>query len=458
MNLEKSQKDELGIFDWTDKSKLRPSQKLVLNYTGGLKIDYKENVQKTFSKNGYYLAGPFSQEKGSPAHLMLNDQQYYIHKIYVLAKEVIIQHKPVMNGTDLTLRIPIISANPKNKKYTSIDRLLSSIPLVSLQLNNLLKEGALAALYSGGTVLYLETGISIKTIVPEKNVVNPFEEIGVSLFEPDYVLVPVHLGDDYSFSGKDKKELPQNPVFADIQEGMQEGMDEDMDDFECTPYDIGADNIQFMQVPIADEAISNQANKNTMFGILYLFYMGVIVMALCFLAPLVVKSTVLTLGEKSTNVFRNVKSLFILFFLSIFITSIFITLDGSDRHNVEESKAGLIIFFIAFTCCAMFVVYTTLSGILNHSDGSSWEIGNMLEFLFECLPFKKYRMVFTFFVGIFLILVLSITIDEKYMKGKFSMSPNLIVWGIFMSFSAALFIAYISGKIDLNVDLRGKTG
>ena len=453
MNLEESQKNKTGVFEWTDKTKIRPSQKLVFNYTGGLKIKFKENVQKTFSKNGYFLAGPFLQEKDGVAHLMINDRQYYIYKIYVLAKEVVIQHKPVMNGTDITLRIPIISTNSQNKNYTSIDRLLSNSPLVSFQLNTLLKNGSLAALYSGGTVIYLESGIKLQTIISEKNIVYPYEEIGVSLFKPDYVLVPIHLGDNSSFSGKAEEKL-SNSLFDDLQEGLQDDMIDMDDDMECTPFDMGADNVQFMQVPIADDSLAIQSNKNTMFGILYLFYMGVIVMALCFLAPLIVTSVLSTLNNKDNNdVMTNFKSMFVLFFLCLFIGSIFVTLDGSERHNVEESKAGLIIFFIAFSCSAIFVIYAINSSPLGNSK---WDLGNLMEFLFECLPFKKFKMIFTFFAIFFVVFCLVISIDEKYFKGKFSLTPNVIVWGIFFSFAVGIFAASMTNRVNLNQPLGNK--
>lgn len=440
MNLDKSSsKINTGIFDWTDKTKMKSSTKVILNYNGRLKINYKENVQKTFSKNGYLLAGPFPQEKSSQqADLLLNNQQYYISKIYVLAKEVVIQHEPFTNGPPVSLRIPIASADPKNPKYTCIDRLLSSSPIVSFQFNSLLKDGTMAAFYAGGTTLYLETGVSIQTAIPTQNTVNPFDEMGLSLFEPDYSLVSVHLGDTATVAGK---------------EGFDNMVEMD-DDMECTPFDIGADNVQFMQVPIADETVSGQSDKNTMYGILYMFYMGIIIMVLVFLAPLMVEKTLSTIkADPNSDAMTNFKSLFVLFFLCIFIFSVFITLDGSSRHNVAESKAGLIIFFLAFACSAIFVVYATFSGVLKENDGTKWEIGKVVEFLFECLPFKKYSKVFTYSVYIFLLFCGIILLDQKVFNGVFNFSSYLITWGIFMSFTFGLLFAYYTGKIDLNIVL-----
>lgn len=444
-----SQKNSIGVFDWTDKTKLRTSTKVVLNYTGRLKINFNENVQKTVSKNGYLLAGPFPQEKGSVADLWINDQQYYISKIYILAKEVVIQHEPFTNGSRVSLRIPIVSADPKNKKYTCIDRLLSSTPIVSFQLNNLLKEGALAAIYSSGTTLFLETGISIQTVIPSKNAVNPFDEMGISLFEPDYTLVSVHLGDGSQLkTGDETKNQMKN-----LKEGMEDMVDME-DDMECTPFDIGADNVQFMQVPIADETISGQSDKNTMYGILYMFYMGIIIMALVFLAPLMVQTTLSTIRQdQNSNVMTNFKSLFVLFFTCIFLASVFITLDGSDRHNVAESKAGLIIFFLAFACSSIFVVYATVSGVLKENDGTKWEIGKVVEFMFECLPFKKYKRVFIYFVSVFILFCSIIVIDQRLMNGPFYFSPYLITWGIFMSLTFGLLFAYARGDINLDAEL-----
>jgi len=444
MNAEKTSKN-MDVFDWTDDTKLHPSTKVVLNYTGGLRIKFNENVQKTVSKNGYLLAGPFPQEKDS-VHLLINDRQYYISKIYVLAKEVVIQHEPFTNGTPVSVRIPIVSASPQNTKFTCIDRLLTSTPLVSFQLNSLLKEGSLAAIYDGGTVLYLQRGISIQTVIPTKNAVNPFDEMGISLFEPDYTLVNIHLGDDTG-----KKEGFSNPMYK-----IKEGMDDMEDDLECTPFDIGADNVQFMQVPIADETISGQTNKNTMYGILYMFYMGIIVMVLAFLTPLIVKSTisnVLKDGEKNSDVMTNFKSMFVLFFMSVFLASVFITLDGSQRNNVDESKAGLIIFFLAFSCSSIFVVYTTVSGVLRENTGKKWDIGKVTEFLFECLPLKKYSSIFYISAVIFIIFYLVIIFNEKVLKGPFYSSPYLVSWGIFMSFTLGILFAYLKGYINLNQPL-----
>lgn len=451
MNSEKLQNNTNGLFDWTDKSKLRSSTKLLLNYNGDLKINFNQNVQKTFSKNGYFLAGPFSQVKDGISHLTLNDKQYYISKIYILAKEVIIKHEPFLNGAPITLRIPIISADPKNRKDTCIDRLLRSIPIVSFQLNNLLEDGGLASLYAGGTAIFLKTGISIQTTFPTKNTVNPFDDIGIPMFDPDYSLVKVHLGENQPVS---KKEGFSDPLFNFI-EGMEDTFEMD-DDMECTPYDIGADNVQFMQVPIADETISGQTDKNTMYGILYLFYMGVIVMFLVFITPYLVGSTVSSITKyygKNSNVMTNLKSLFVLFFAFIFVASIFITLDGSERHNVAESKSGLVIFFLAFACSAIFVVYSVVSGILKENDGTSWELGNVVEFMFECLPFKKFHKVFSYSTSIFIFFCIIIVIDQYLMSGAFSFSSYTITWGVFMSLTIGLFLAYLRGGIDLNEKL-----
>ena len=456
MNIEKSQKNT-GVFDWTDKTKLRPSQKVVLNYTGGLEIHFKENVQKTFSKNGYLLAGPFSQEKGGEAHLRINGQQYYISKIYVLAKEVVIQHEPFTNGSPVSLRIPIVSADPKNRSYTCIDRLLSGTPIVSFQLNNLLNEGDTAAFYAGGTVLYLKTGISIQT-TPAKNAVNPFDEMGISLFEPDYTLVSVHLADSSAEKKEGLSKMPHTSTVAVADPSMKEGMEDMMemdDDMECTPFDIGADNVQFMQVPIADEIVSGQSDKNTMYGILYMFYMGIIIMVLAFLVPMMVPIALSKImkGEPNSTKMNNFKSLFVLFFTCIFIASVFITLDGSERHNVAESKAGLIIFFLAFACCSIFVVVAVTSGVLTTNTGEVWDIGKVMEFIIECLPFKKFHKVSTYSAMVFLLFCAIVAFDKYVMHGNFSFSSYTMTWGIFLSITIGLLVCLVTGRINLGENI-----
>lgn len=453
MNLDEFQKKNIGVFDWSDKSKINLSSKIFLNYTGRIQINFKENVQKTFSKNGYFLAGPFPQGREENADLTVNGRQYYVSKIYILAKEVVIIHEPFTNGSSLFLRIPIASADPKNLKYTCIDRLLSSTPVVSFQLNSLLKDGSRAAFYAGETTLFLETGISIQTAIPSKNAVNPFDEMKLTLFEPDYRLVYIHLKDTAITTSTAKKEGFSNPLLGNFKEGLENAVVEMDDDMECTPYDIGADNVQFMQVPIADETVTGHADKNTMFGVLYLFYMGIIVMALTFLAPQIVNVVISNVNEnykKDSNVMSNFKSLFTLFFACIFIFSVFMTLDGSERHNVAESKAGLVIFFLAFACSSIFVVYATVSGVLSQSDGSKWDIAKVFEFLFECLPFKKFSKVFTNFLYVFAFFCIIVLIDNKLLGGKYFFTSYFIAWGIFLSFTFGILIAYITGGIDLN--------
>lgn len=429
-----------SVFDWTDKTKQRPSTQVVLNYNGDLKIRFKDNVQKTVSKNGYLLAGPFTQETGQKAHLLLNGQQYYVSKIYVLAKEVIVQHEPVMNGTPVTLRIPIVSADPKNSEFTCIDRLLSSTPIVGFNLNHLLKEGDTAALYAGGTTLYLQTGISIQTVIPSKNAVNPFDEIGMSLFDPDYTLVSVHLADDH--------EIPASTGGPPLLEGME---DDNIytDDMECTPMDIGSDNVQFMQVPITDESVLQQSDKNTMFGILNMFYMGIAIMFLVFMIPYgmnyLKENKQLNLSEMPNTGKTNFKSWFLLTSLSVFIMAIFITLDGSDRHNVSESKAGLVIFFLAFVSSAIFIVTTYLFNTLKETSGELWNVGKIMDFLFECFPFKKFGIVSYIAAFVFIVFLVSVTIDKELVKGSFSLTPNSISWGVFMAFAVGLVGFMING-------------
>lgn len=396
---------------------------------------FQRKRSKNIRQKWLFSGWPFPKEKDR-VDLKIGSQQYFISKIYILAKEVIIQHEPITNGVPVSVRIPIVSAKPQNPRYTAIDRLLNNTPSVRFQINNLLNDGDLAALYAGGTAMYLEKGISIQTGMPEKAVENPYEEIGVSLFDPDYALVSVHLGDTSA-----------------VQEGFRviEGLDPgdeyvDMqDEMECTPYDIGADNVQFLQVPIADETLSNSTDRNTMYGVLYLFYMGIIALAAAIFVPQMMPF-LFPQEDRNNQSKQNSKVNFLVFlFLCLFMGSIFLTLDGSQRKNASESRAGLILFLLSFVFfCAIFSVIV-FKQIIQTSAFSEdgWKLFQVFEFIGECFPGKNYGAVFWGFVLAFLIFCFFILMDHYISKSGISFTPYLFMWGVFFSIAASLIGCFI---------------
>jgi hypothetical protein len=214
--------------------------------------------------------------------------------------------------------------------------------------------------------------------------------------------------------------------------------------YECTPYDIGEEDVEYMQVPYFSQTVGSQVSMNMLQGLVYMFYMAIIVLICVFVVPNTYSSLVnfTTLSEEQKQKVVFFEWMIPLSF--IFGASVLI-MDGLYYHgSPSEINAG---FFIAFLfLCILFTIqlYKGLSNGLNGemtANFLSWETGSVLWAVvidkFFWIPFLiLWAFFFPFIVGPFL---------TFYMyEGQY---PGMVfLYGTFFSFGASLIMYSILNK------------
>lgn len=463
--MKKQEQKQKQTFDWSRKD---PSTQVVYNYPDSMEIYPKTQIAKTFANDGYLkVMFPTDSKQWSRPHLTIRDTSYHLSALTVLAKphpELVLEHTPMTNGTPIFVRIPLTTQNTLFYPHeeTCLDRLIQlsvvdSADGIPCDLNRLLYKGSLAALYKGSALLYWKTPISIQTDLSTiKNAISPWTDMELPLYHPDYRIVLVR---------PDTKSMEGFP-FTEVAEGFQEGFDEE--EYDCKIVDESEDQVNLMQIPYLSDSLTNIASKNMMQSVLYLFYMGIIIVLGIYVFPGVYLKmlTIATDGEvlpgtdavnakmmqpknKALQCFIWIVGIF------TFITTLMFLTDGVIRGDSAETAFGLIVSFLVILILTFITIYNTLFIYTKGEYKFSVFLGNLVAFTFQ--PFlgknidgkiergDNYEALWYslwFVVSTIIIFVVSVVAFPKEAK---TFSPAFYVGCIFLALTVTILTHYSIG-------------
>lgn len=423
----------MNAINWYNDKIHDRSIEIIYNYSK-LEVNPKQQISKTLASDGFVRILFQADPKQSTPHLFFSQSPMQVHRYYVGAinifispePKIVIENKPLTNGVPIYIHIPLITRTDGSKLHdrTSIDKLLNVTDkeeIITVDINSLLGQTQ-AAYYQGQSILKTKKSIAIYTSLDKddilyENAVTPSNWNGITI-EP----TRLHTVVDLLVFGKDDK-------VANVIEGLDgDGVDMDGDVYDCTPLDIEADNIAFMQVPFFSQNVSNKVSMNFLQGMIFLFYLGIIVIICAFVIPNIyaINFSTLTINIQSQILF--LEAMIPLLFL---IGGTGLILDGAlVRESIQLINAGVLI--ILFFGCFWVAIQA-----LKMYDPSRFKKSNDASMLsgFSPVVFNSlYAFWFFMFIFFFIIGYVAIYMNE----GRYPMM--IIFWGT--CFSAGLSFIY----------------
>ena len=420
----------MNAINWYNDKIHDRSIEIIYNYSK-LEVNPKQQISKTLASDGFVRILFQADPKQSTPHLFFSQSPMQVHRYYVGAinifispePKIVIENKPLTNGVPIYIHIPLITRTDGSKlnDRTSIDKLLNVTDkeeIITLDINSLLGQTQ-AAFYQGQSILKTKKSIAIYTSLEKddilfENAVTPSNWNGITI-EPTHL----HSVVDLLVFGKDDK-------VANVIEGLDGDMDGDV--YDCTPLDIEADNIAFMQVPFFSQNVSNKVSMNFLQGMIYLFYLGIIVIICAFVIPNIYAIQFTTLGGTIQSKILFLEAMIPLLFL---LGGTGLILDGAlVRESIQLINAGvlIILFFGCFWVTIQALKLYDRARFVTAPGTSMWkELFTVVSSLWPS---------FSFFLVVFYVIIGFVII--RMQEGKYPMM--IFLWGT--CFAGGLSLIY----------------
>lgn len=244
--------------------------------------------------------------------------------------------------------------------------------------------------------------------------------------------------------GNTPSDFLDNP--PDLIEGFEEAVQIAGDDgvYECTPYDIGEEDVEYMQVPYFSQTVGSQVSMNMLQGLVYMFYLAIIVLICVFVLPNTYSSLVnyTTLSEEQKQKVVFFEWMIPLSF--IFAASVLI-MDGLYYHgSPSEINAG---FFIAFLFTCILFTIQLIKGFTKGLNGEmtvnfwSWATPSVF---YAVTTDKLFWIPFLLFYFLFFWVIVGGFLSYYMYEGQY---PFMIfLYGLFFSFGGASIMYTIMNK------------
>jgi len=331
------------------------SVQFVYDYTKLMIEPYQ--IFKTFTTDGYLRASFHPDLKMFSPQLILSDSSAQMNTYYVSALDIVlvpepkivIENTPIMNGAPINIHIPL-----KYKKgvTNSIDQLLKSpSKTVELNINALFNDisGKIpCAYFKGQSILYTQaiiyTSVPLDTI---KNAIQPMVNSTILKKSSSYTIV--YLNSFYNSSVSDSIKKSSVIEGLDTQTGIVNTED---DVYDCTPLDMGEEAVsEFIQVPFFSSSSGSRISMNMMQGIVYMFYLGIIIVFCVIVVPFIYKPLI---DNKNVDIEKDIASLEVFIPFSLIIGSLGLIIEAV----VYQQSVGLLNFGLLLTFFVLSVSVT----------------------------------------------------------------------------------------------------